>query len=84
MVAGSETGAIIAAVLAQPKEAGSSDAKWNASRSVEYFSDNTDELYRNSTLAAGWKAFIYIIGIIIFGTAAYFSAYYYFNRRKPN
>lgn len=84
MVAGSETGAIIAAILAQPKETGSTEAKYNASRAVEYFRDNTNEYYRNSELAPGWKAFIYIIGILIFGTAAYFSAYYYFNRGKPN
>jgi len=84
MVAGSETGAIIAAILAQPKEKGSKEAKFNASRSIDYFEANTNELYRNSELGAGWKAFIYIFGIIIFGTATYFSAYYYFNRRKPS
>ena len=84
MVAGSETGAIIAAVLAQPKSGSATEAKNNASMAVEYFKTNTNSLYRNSRLGAGWKAFIYIIGIIIFGTAAYFSAYYYFNRGKPN
>ena len=84
MVAGSETGAIIAGILAEPKEVGSKEGKNTAANAVEYFRDNTDELYRNSELAVGWKAFIYILGLIIFGTAAYFSAYYYFNRGKKS
>lgn len=84
MVAGSETGAIIAGILAEPKEAGSTKAKHTAAKAVEYFTDNTDTFYRNSELGAGWKVFIYILGLIIFGTAAYFSAYYYFNRGKKS
>ena len=78
MVAGSETGAIIAAILAQPKEAGSQEAKWNAADAMQYFQDNTNTFYRNSKLAVGWKVLIYILAILIFGAAAYFSAYYYF------
>ena len=71
MVAGSETGAIIAAIMAQPREDNPSEAKWNMTQVVQYFSDNTDTFYRNSTLGNGWKLLMFGLSVIIFGGAAF-------------
>jgi len=48
MIAGSETGAIIAATLVTPKEPGSSEPKYTAARAVKFFEDNIDVLYIDS------------------------------------
>lgn len=53
MVAGSETGAIIAATIAQPKEAGSQEAKHFAKKATDFFLRNIDVMYVDAALSKG-------------------------------
>lgn len=78
MVAGSETGAIIASTLAQAKASGSKEPKYNAQTATDFFERNVDVMYVDATLGEGWQVLIYILGILIFGTISYMSAFYYF------
>ena len=53
MIAGSETGAIIAASLVVPEESGSKLNKFYGDTAVKYFEDNIDKLYVDSKFSAG-------------------------------
>jgi hypothetical protein len=78
MVAGSETGAIIAATLAEPAAVGSTKAKHYAGKAAEFFEKQVDVLYVDAGLGAGWQVLIYIVGILVFGVITYMAAFYYF------
>jgi len=53
MIAGSETGAIIAASLVVPEESGSKLNKFYGDTAVKFFEDNIDKLYVDSKFSAG-------------------------------
>jgi len=53
MIAGSETGAIIAATLAQAKDGSSTEPKYYVETAGKFFKDNVDTLYADGELQAG-------------------------------
>lgn len=84
MVAGSETGAIIAATIAQPASAGSQKAKYPAKMATDFFERNLDKMYVDAALGEGYQVLIYILGLIFFGAVTYISAFYYFRNEREN
>jgi uncharacterized membrane protein YsdA (DUF1294 family) len=80
MIAGSETGAIIASTLVVPNDDKSATQKnkyW-ATKAVEFFMQNTDTLYVDSSTSVGLKFFITAIFLIFFGAISFKLAEYYF------
>ena len=82
MIAGSETGAIIASSLVVPNTDAATKAtqpnKHWATESVKYFMDNTDELYKDASTSEGLKIFITAMFLIFFGVITYKLAEYHF------
>ena len=83
MIAGSETGAIIASTLVVPHDDPSSKQKnkYFANKAVEFFMENTDTLYIDSATSAGLKVLITAIFLIFFGAVTYKLAEYYFKHQ---
>ena len=83
MIAGSETGAIIASSLVVPHDDASSPQKnkyW-ATQSVDFFMENTDTFYVDSSTSNGVKMLITAIFLVFFGLVSYKLAEYYFKHK---
>lgn len=83
MIAGSETGAIIASTLVVPNDdpnAAQKNKYW-ATKSVEFFMETTDELYVDSGTSVGLKILITALFLIFFGAVTYKLAEYYFKHK---
>jgi len=71
MIAGSETGAIIASTLAQAKDGSSTEPKYYVDTAADFFKVNVDTMYADGELAAGVQVVVYFFGLLIFGFIAY-------------
>jgi len=83
MIAGSETGAIIASSLVVPHDDATSPQKnkyW-ATKSVDFFMENTDTFYVDSSTSNGVKILITAIFLFFFGIVSYKLAEYYFKHK---
>ena len=84
MIAGSETGAIIASSLVVPNEDTTSKTKnqyW-ATKSVSFFKENVDILYHESNMPEEIKSLLTFIFIVFVAVVAFKMAGFYF--RKEN
>lgn len=79
MIAGSETGAIIASTLAQAKDGSSTEPKYYVDTAGDFFKANVDLMYVDGELSAGVAFVVYFFGLLIMGIIAYQAAQYYFS-----
>jgi hypothetical protein len=80
MLAGAETGAIIASVLSVPNDDASSSlkSKYYAQTAVDFFEKNVDTLYKDSEMSLALEWFFIALFLILFGAVAFKLAEYYF------
>jgi len=74
MIAGSETGAIIATSLVLPSDSDPKKPKYYASESLKWFRENVDVLYRDQQMPLGLKVVLCILSLILFGCLTEFLA----------
>ena len=74
MIAGSETGAIIASTLAQAKDGSTTEPKYYVDTAGDFFKANVDIMYADGELKAGVQVVVYFFGLLIFGFIAYQAA----------
>jgi hypothetical protein len=86
MLAGSETGAIIASTLVVPNDDPKSKSevknKYWSTKSVSFFKENVDILYHESNMPEEMKSLLTFIFILFVGVIAFKMAGFYF--RKEN
>jgi len=84
MLAGSETGAIIASTLVVPNDDPKSKQRnkhWST-KSSSFFKENVDILYQESNMPESIKSILSLIFVILVGVIAFKTAGFYF--RKEN
>ena len=69
MIAGSETGAIIAASISVPDPENPDQPRYFANRSVKWFEEHTDTLYRDNYMPwfAKFLFYFFLIGVFMYG-----------------
>jgi len=84
MLAGSETGAIIASTLVVPTDDPNAKLKnkhWST-KSNSFFKENVDVMYQESNMPESIKSFLSFIFLVLVGVIAFKTAGFYF--RKEN
>ena len=74
MIAGSETGAIIATSLVLPSDGDSKKPKYYATESLKWFRENVDVLYVDKQMSAWLKVVLIVVALLFFGCLTEFFA----------
>lgn len=89
MISGSETGAIIATIINLPLKDGEKldegqKVRYFANKTVEFFEEHVDSLYRDKSMPWAAKFFIIILATGFIGGISYYATFRFFHMEEFN